>query len=65
MVDRCGGGRAAFVGDSRYDVEAARAAGIPVVVCAFGEPAGAQPALGADAIIRDYRELIATLARLG
>ena len=65
LVDRCGGGRAAFVGDSIYDVQAARAAGLPVVACAFGflmQPVGE---LGADAIIDGYGELIPTLARLG
>ncbi len=57
--------RAAFVGDSIYDVQAARAAGLPVVACAFGflmQPVGE---LGADAIIDGYGELIPTLARLG
>lgn len=65
LVDRCGGGRAAFVGDSIYDVQAARAAGLPVVACSFGflmQPVGE---LGADAIIDGYGELIPTLARLG
>ena len=65
LVDRCGGGRAAFVGDSIYDVQAARAAGLPVVACSFGflmQPVGE---LGADAIIDGYGELIPALARLG
>ncbi|QDZ07128.1 HAD-IA family hydrolase [Sphingomonas panacisoli] len=56
MVRRCGGGRAAFVGDSRYDVEAARAAGVPVAVYGFD-------ATG-DAAFDDYRDLIGTLERL-
>ncbi|MBN8815192.1 MAG: HAD-IA family hydrolase [Sphingomonas sp.] len=56
MIRRCGGGRAAFVGDSRYDVEAARAAGVPVAV--FG-----QDALG-DAAFGDYRHLIPKLESL-
>ncbi|MEO5494424.1 MAG: HAD-IA family hydrolase [Sphingomonas sp.] len=56
MMRRCGGGRAAFVGDSRYDVEAARTASVPVAV--YG---GA--AVG-DAAFDDYRELLPTLERL-
>jgi phosphoglycolate phosphatase len=56
MVRRCGGGRAAFVGDSRYDIEAARGAGVPVAV--YG---GA--AVG-DAAFDDYRDILGTLERL-
>lgn len=56
MVRRCGGGRAAFVGDSRYDVEAARAARVPVAV--FGRDATG------DAAFDDYRALVATLVHL-
>ncbi|MBU6207888.1 MAG: HAD-IA family hydrolase, partial [Alphaproteobacteria bacterium] len=36
MVRRCGGGRAAFIGDSEFDVGAAKAAGLPSVVVSFG-----------------------------
>lgn len=68
MVDRCGelgdGGRAAFVGDSIYDVRAARAAGLPVVACSFGFLTGPVADLGADAVIDHYDELIGTLERL-
>lgn len=56
MVRRCGGGHAAFVGDSRYDVEAARAAGVPVAVFCGG-------ATG-DAAFDHFRDLIGTLERL-
>lgn len=56
MVRRCGGGRAAFVGDSRYDVEAARAAGVPIAVFG-GETVG-------DAAFDHYRDLLGTLERL-
>ena len=65
MVERCGGARAAFVGDSIYDVTAAKAACIPVVACSFG--AGAQEARswGADAVIDSYDELLPVLERLG
>lgn len=64
MVDRCGGGRAAFVGDSIYDVRAARAAGLPVVACSFGFLTGPVEELGADAVIHGYDELVPTLARV-
>jgi phosphoglycolate phosphatase len=56
MVRRCGGGRAAFVGDSVYDVGAANAAGIPVAT--YGEVAGA------DATFDDYHDLLPTLERM-
>ena len=65
MVDRCGGGRAAFVGDSIYDVQGARAAGLPVVACSFGFLTGPVGDLGADATIDGYIDLIPTLERLG
>lgn len=60
MIARCGGGRAAFVGDSRYDVEAAHAAGLPVVGCAFGF---GHETPGADATIAHFDELLAVLER--
>lgn len=69
MVERCGGGpdtgkRAAFVGDSIYDVRAGQAAGLPVVACSFGfldRPVGD---LGADAVIDGFDGLVPTLERL-
>jgi phosphoglycolate phosphatase len=61
MIARCGGGRAAFVGDSVYDTGAARAAGIPSVACAFGFLTGPVEDLSADAVIAGYSELIPTL----
>lgn len=69
MVDRCGGGpgsgkRSAFVGDSIYDVQAAKAAGLPVIGCSFGFLDRAPEALGADAVINSFDELVPTLARL-
>ena len=63
-VARAGGGRAVFVGDSITDVDTARAAGVPFVAVSFGfsdRPAGA---LGADAVIDSYADLVATLERL-
>jgi phosphoglycolate phosphatase len=64
MIARSGGGKAAFVGDSIYDVRAAQAAGVPCVAVSFGflqQPIGD---LGADAVIDGYDELIPTLDRL-
>ena len=51
MIARCGGGRAAFVGDSSFDVDAAKAAGVPAIACGFGYPDRPVEHLGADAII--------------
>ncbi len=64
LVEQCGGGAAAFVGDSIFDVQAAQAAGLPVVACSFGFLSQPVEALGADAIIDGYGELIPTLERL-
>jgi len=65
MVQRCGGGPAAFVGDSIYDVMAARAAGLPVVACGFGVSPRPAETLGADAVIGSYGDLLPALDRLG
>lgn len=65
MVADCGGGRAAFVGDSIYDVRAARAAGLPSVAVSFGFLTGPAEELEADALIDGYAELIPALERLG
>lgn len=64
MIARCGGGRAAFLGDSIYDVMAAKAAGIPAIAVSFGFLHGPVEELGADAVIDHYDALIPTLARL-
>src|SRR3546814_4816496 len=48
MVERCGGGRAAFVGDSIYDVMAAKNAGVPSVAVSFGFLDRPATELGAD-----------------
>lgn len=58
MMRRCGTERAAFVGDTRYDVEGARNAGIP---CILYTPNDNGEALGADATITGYDSLVATL----
>ena len=64
MIARAGGGRAAFVGDTTYDTQAASAAGMPCIAVSFGFndlPAGE---LGADAVIDHFDELIPALDRL-
>lgn len=65
MLRRCGGGPAAFVGDSEYDVAAAHAAGIPCVAVSFGFPGKPIAELGADAMIDDFAALPEALRRLG
>lgn len=65
VIRRCGGGRAAFVGDSILDFQAARAAGIPVVAVSFGFPLQATDSLAADAVIDRYGQLVPTLEQLG
>ena len=63
-VARAGGGRAVFVGDSITDAETARAAGLPFVAVSFGFSDRPVEALGADAVIDDYGELVGVLERL-
>jgi phosphoglycolate phosphatase len=70
MIKRCGGGsekrnRAAYVGDSIYDVMAARNAGVPSVAVSFGFLHGPVEELGADAVIGHFDELIDCLKRIG
>ena len=64
MIARCGGGSAAFVGDSIYDVQAARRAEVPAIAVTFGFLLGPVEDLGADAVIEGYDELLPTLSRL-
>ncbi|MEO0031489.1 MAG: hypothetical protein RIS94_1247 [Pseudomonadota bacterium] len=64
MVARCGGGRAAFVGDTTFDVGAARAAALPVVACRFGFNDVPADDLGADVVIDHFDELVPALLRL-
>ncbi|MES2420662.1 MAG: HAD family hydrolase [Pseudomonadota bacterium] len=70
MVKLCqesggGGGRAAFVGDSIFDIQAGQAAGLPTIACSFGFLMQPVAELGADAVIDGYAELLPTLERLG
>lgn len=64
MIERLGGGSAAFVGDSQFDVGAARAAGIPVVAVDFGFSTVAAADLRADAVIAAFADLPDALAAL-
>jgi phosphoglycolate phosphatase len=65
MVKRCGGGNAAYVGDSIYDVMAAKNASVPSIAVSFGFLHGPVGELGADAIIDHFDELISCLQRIG
>ncbi len=62
--ERCGGGRFAFVGDSSYDVKAARGASVPVLVAAYGYCDGPPHELGGDAVIDSLAGLISALKML-
>jgi phosphoglycolate phosphatase len=64
MVAACGGGAAAFVGDTTFDTGAARAAGLPSVAVSFGFCDAPAHELGADAVIGHFDELIPALGRL-
>ncbi len=64
MIARAGGGRAAFVGDTTYDIGAARAAGVTSVAVGFGFNDMPPAELGADAVIGHFDELIPALHRL-
>ena len=61
---RCGGGSIAFVGDSSYDVNAAKAANVPVIACAYGYCDKPPHEFGADGVIQSAGELIAALEML-
>jgi len=63
-IAMCGGGAFAMVGDSTYDVRAARSAGVPVVALSFGYNDLPAAELGADAVIDRYDTLVATLETL-
>jgi phosphoglycolate phosphatase len=63
-LERAGGGRMAFVGDSIIDAETAQAAGIAFIAVSFGFSDLAATEFGAGAVIDDYAELIAVLERL-
>ena len=56
--------RAVFVGDSAVDVQAARAAEIPVIAMSYGYTPVPAAQLGADAVLDDFAQLPDTIARL-
>ncbi|TMM50365.1 HAD-IA family hydrolase [Qipengyuania marisflavi] len=60
----CGGGSLAFVGDSSYDMKAARAARVPVVAACYGYCDQSAQELGADAAIDSLDQLITALETL-
>ncbi len=64
MIARCGGGRAAFVGDSIHDVMAAKAADTPSIIVSFGFLDRPAETLGADHVIDHYDALLPLLERL-
>jgi phosphoglycolate phosphatase len=68
MIDeakaRCGGTRFAMVGDASFDVRAARAAEVPCVIYRLGYHDMLVEALGADAVIDHFDELIGALEGL-
>ncbi|KTE10741.1 HAD-IA family hydrolase [Sphingopyxis sp. H115] len=64
MIERCGGGRSIFVGDSIYDVLAAKNAGVPSVAVSFGFLDRPTAELGADHVIDHFRELAPLLDTL-
>ncbi|MGH6652887.1 MAG: HAD-IA family hydrolase [Sphingopyxis sp.] len=63
MIARCGGGRAAFVGDSIYDVTAAKAAGVTSILVGFGFLDRPAKDFGADHVIDHFDALIPLLAK--
>lgn len=64
MIKRCGGGKAAYIGDSVYDVKAAKNADVPSVAVSFGFLHEPVEDLGADAVIDHFDELIDVLQNL-
>jgi phosphoglycolate phosphatase len=64
MIQRSGGGRAAFVGDTTFDTGAARAAGLPCVAVSFGFNDLPMDQLGAAAVIDHFDDLIPALEAL-
>lgn len=61
MIERAGGGRCVFLGDTSNDVEAARAAGVACVAVRFGFVDEAD-SLGADATLAHFDDLVPLLA---
>lgn len=60
----CGGGSMVYIGDSSYDMRAARAAGVPVVAACYGYCDMGREELGADAMIDSFDQLVPALEAL-
>ena len=56
--------QAVMIGDNANDVNAAKGAGIPVIVCRFGYTKGPAENLGGDLIIDHFDDLAGTIADL-
>ncbi|EIZ78788.1 phosphoglycolate phosphatase [Novosphingobium sp. Rr 2-17] len=65
MIERAGGGSAAYVGDTSYDTRAAAAAGLPCVVVSFGFNDVPMARMNAAGTIDHFDELVPTLERIG
>jgi phosphoglycolate phosphatase len=65
-IARAGGapGRAAMIGDTRTDLDTARAAGAPIILTSFGYAPESMESLAPDAVIDHYSELDAALDAL-
>ena len=63
-VADCGGGRAAMVGDSTFDMRAAKDAGVAAVALRFGYHDVPVAQLGGDVLIDHWDELVAALEDL-
>lgn len=61
MIERAGGGRAIFLGDTINDIAGARNAGIANIAVSFGFLDGPVEHLGADAVIDHFDELVPLL----
>lgn len=64
MIKRCGGGRAAYIGDSIYDMMAAKNASVPSVAVSFGFLHGPVEDMGANAVIDHFDELLNCLKQI-
>tara|TARA_R110002096_G_scaffold266821_3_gene460501 strand:+ start:2777 stop:3466 length:690 start_codon:yes stop_codon:yes gene_type:complete len=56
--------RAAMVGDSAPDVDAARAAGVPSIVLSYGYSEAPAGSLGADRLLHDFSDIPGALAEI-
>nr|WP_255325577.1 HAD family hydrolase [Sphingobium sp. 15-1] len=63
MIERAGGGRTIFLGDTINDIAGARNAGIPSIAVSFGFLDGPVEELEADAVIHHFDELVPLLGR--